>query len=459
MHFATLLLGARLAQLGLAAYSLKDDYSGNNFAGMFSFDTEDDPTHGYVNYVDQNTAQSQGLYSVNNGVVTLGVDHTNVASGRGRNSVRVTSHAQYTHGLVVLDLAHMPGSICGTWPAFWMTGPNWPNSGEIDIIEGVNSQSQNKMSLHTSNGCSVPQGNCQGNQGCSIDNGGSSSYGNGFNSANGGTYAMEWTSSQISVWFFSRGSEPSDINSANPNPTNWGSPTASFASGSSCDIDSHFMNNNIVFDTTFCGDWAGQVFSSDSTCSALASSCTDYVQNNPSAFADAYWAINYLKVYEQGGASTQVAIATSPSAHSVASIAQTAPSAPIPTYHSSSAAQPPASGSVSSLIGRSTTSESPGVPSPTPASPPETGSVATHTVVGTGIVTQTLQSSASPEAGSVTTEYTTGNGVVTQTAEPWTGRGSHHGNQRPPIPWQGGPQVRRSRVARHIREHAGGRHS
>jgi beta-glucanase (GH16 family) len=54
--------------------------------------------------------------------------------------VRLTSKNSYTHGLVILDLAHMPGGVCGTWPAFWMVGPNWPNSGEIDIIEGVNSQ-------------------------------------------------------------------------------------------------------------------------------------------------------------------------------------------------------------------------------------------------------------------------------------------------------------------------------
>ena len=39
MHFSTILLGAGLAQFGLATYNLKDDYSGNNFANMFSFDT------------------------------------------------------------------------------------------------------------------------------------------------------------------------------------------------------------------------------------------------------------------------------------------------------------------------------------------------------------------------------------------------------------------------------------
>jgi hypothetical protein len=23
---------------------------------------------------------------------------------------------------------------CGTWPAFWMFGPDWPNGGEIDTL-------------------------------------------------------------------------------------------------------------------------------------------------------------------------------------------------------------------------------------------------------------------------------------------------------------------------------------
>lgn len=107
---------------------------------------------------------------------------------------------------------------------------------------------------------------------------------------------MEWTDSQIAVWFFARGSIPSDITSGNPEPSGWGTPTTLFG-GSGCDIDSHFGNHNIVFDTTFCGDWAGNVWSSNSQCSAQASTCSDYVANNPSVFDDAYWLINSVKVY------------------------------------------------------------------------------------------------------------------------------------------------------------------
>ncbi len=77
----------------------------------------DDPTHGYVNYVDQGTAQNRGLIDKSNGAVVMRVDSSNVASGRGRDSVRITSKASYNHALMVVDLAHMPGSACGIWPA------------------------------------------------------------------------------------------------------------------------------------------------------------------------------------------------------------------------------------------------------------------------------------------------------------------------------------------------------
>lgn len=41
-----------------------------------------------------------------------------------------------------MDAYHMPWG-CGVWPAWWSYGPNWPQSGEIDIIEGQYARSPN----------------------------------------------------------------------------------------------------------------------------------------------------------------------------------------------------------------------------------------------------------------------------------------------------------------------------
>ena len=182
-----------------------------------------------------------------------------------------------------------------------MFGPNWPNNGEIDIIEGVSLQSQDAITMHTGPSCSMIGESCQGNNGCGTQAGGPTSFGDGFNNNGGGIYAMEWTSDHINVYFFPHSNAPSDISGAAPDPTTWGTPTASFVGGSTCDIDANFNNNNIIFDTTFCGDWAGAVWSSDPVCGAKAATCQDYVQNNPSAFTEAYWTINSLKVYTQAG--------------------------------------------------------------------------------------------------------------------------------------------------------------
>ncbi|KIW65082.1 hypothetical protein PV04_07366 [Phialophora macrospora] len=311
-----------LVSFSTAGYVLQDDYSPDQFFSMFDFFTDSDPTNGYVQYVDQSTAQQGGLINNDNGAIYMGVDHSNVASGSGRQSVRLTSKKSYTHGLIVLDLSHMPGGICGTWPAFWTVGPNWPNAGEIDIIEGVNSQRANSMALHTGQGCSVSNNglfsgrvstpNCDvnaagqpGNAGCAILTPNDQSYGTGFNQGQGGVYATEWTSQAINIWFFPRGAIPSDLSSSsgNPDPSGWGQPMASF-SDSGCNIDDFFNDHQIVFDTTFCGDWAGNaaVWASDAVCGSKAPTCQAFVQNNPSAFQDAYWTVNSLKVYQSSGA-------------------------------------------------------------------------------------------------------------------------------------------------------------
>ncbi|KAL9109743.1 MAG: hypothetical protein Q9227_005612 [Pyrenula ochraceoflavens] len=270
--------------LAEAIYQLDTAFSGSTFFDDFDFFTGHDPTNGFVDYQSRSDATSRGLIQATDGAPALmSVDDSNVYDSNintydasyasGRPSVRITSKKSWTHALIIADIAHMPGGICGTWPAFWTVGGNWPNNGEIDIVEGVNSASDNLMSLHTSSNCS---------------NDDSQSYGQQFNDQKGGVFAMEWTSDYIRVWSFAAGGVPPDITAGtSPDPTGWGIPKANFQGA--CSIDDHFRNHKIVFDTTFCGDWSGDasVWSSDSQCGTAASSCNEYVANNPTAFTNA----------------------------------------------------------------------------------------------------------------------------------------------------------------------------
>ncbi len=54
---AVLLVASFAATPAESAYTLKYNYAGYNFFDNFDFWTQNDPTHGYVNYVDRNTAQ------------------------------------------------------------------------------------------------------------------------------------------------------------------------------------------------------------------------------------------------------------------------------------------------------------------------------------------------------------------------------------------------------------------
>ncbi|TVY42669.1 putative endo-1,3(4)-beta-glucanase [Lachnellula occidentalis] len=282
-------------------YSLDTKLAGLSFFDNFNFITGPDPTHGFVDYVSAAKAATLGLVApLPNGAVYIGVDHwtTLSTSATGRKSVRISSKKSWTHGLFIADIAHMPGGICGTWPAFWSFGPDWPNSGEIDVLEGVNSNHDNQMTLHTSSNCTIAgtgqtgtlltencDANVNYNAGCSSTSSTSSSYGAPFNANLGGVYATEWTAQYIKIWFFPRSSIPLDISLGLPDPESWGTPQANFQG--SCDIDRHFKDHNLVFDTTFCGDWAGNVWRQDEGCGGKAETCVDYVAGNPGAFVDA----------------------------------------------------------------------------------------------------------------------------------------------------------------------------
>ncbi|KAG1834110.1 glycoside hydrolase family 16 protein [Suillus variegatus] len=293
-------------------YTIQDYYQGEDFFNDWDFYTGSDPTGGNVVYQNKSAAQSERLAYVNSdGTTVLAVDSTStVAAGGDRDAVRITSQNSYNGGLFIMDASKMPVG-CSTWPSFWTVGPNWPYGGEIDIVEGINDQAKNQMTLHsgTSNACtidtdesdeftgSVLSSNCYSTEtsdsGCSIMDSSSTSFAYGFNNAGGGVFALLWDNSTgMSMWHFARANIPDDLTARAPTPSNWGTPSG-FWSAQTCDITDNFYDHQMVIDTTICGNWAGGAYSQ----SGCPGTCTDMVAN-ASNYVDAKWVINYVAVYQ-----------------------------------------------------------------------------------------------------------------------------------------------------------------
>ncbi|KAJ7334248.1 glycoside hydrolase family 16 protein [Mycena albidolilacea] len=290
-----------------AAYTLKDHYTGNDFLN-WDFFSGGDPTHGAVNYLTKSEATAKGLaYVQKDGTAILAVDSkSKLGSGDNRDSVRISSPKSYTYGLFIADIFAMPHGPT-VWPAYWTVGPNWPNGGEIDIIEGVGDSDSNQMTLHTSGGCSLDTGaasqftgqhtnhpSCASggadNDGCGVTDLSAHVYGHAFNLLAGGVYAHTVAPSGIKIWHFPRTAIPADITAGKPNPATWGKPAA-FWSSATCNIAEHFKDHVITFDTTLCGDWAGNAFPGG------MDKCNAAVED-PDNFALAQWKLNYVSVYE-----------------------------------------------------------------------------------------------------------------------------------------------------------------
>uniref|UniRef100_A0A914EBN2 Uncharacterized protein n=1 Tax=Acrobeloides nanus TaxID=290746 RepID=A0A914EBN2_9BILA len=71
-------------------------------------------------------------------------------------------------------------------------------------------------------------------------------------------------------------------------------PNAYFPLGTNCSPN-HFNNQSITFDIALCGAWADQYIQGDEA------TCEDIVQNQPSLFSEAYWLVNYVKVFYKPG--------------------------------------------------------------------------------------------------------------------------------------------------------------
>eukprot|EP00931_Biecheleriopsis_adriatica_P048497 TRINITY_DN28016_c0_g1_i1.p1 TRINITY_DN28016_c0_g1~~TRINITY_DN28016_c0_g1_i1.p1 ORF type:complete len:456 (+),score=85.87 TRINITY_DN28016_c0_g1_i1:70-1368(+) len=312
-------------------YELVERYVGPNFFEKWAFFTGPDPTHGFVDFQSYDEAWAEGIVKFSDNGIYIGVDSTSKAGKDGRKSTKLLSSSVYNGGLFVLRASHVP-SACGIWPAWWMFGEDsqhsWPRWGEFDIIEAVHKQSQATSTLHTKEGCAqndiqpgvdfsgswgvgpnnAPAENCYvnapgeyPNQGCGqkLPEG---SYGAPINSKGSvTTYAAEWDPvyNRMRVWYFAEGHEPEDLHAGMPNPDSWGMPAAYFSLNPEFCSDKHFKNMRMVFDTTFCGDMAGNQF--EANCPNTGMSCNDFVAQRPWEFEEAYWMVQGLDVYQRHG--------------------------------------------------------------------------------------------------------------------------------------------------------------
>jgi hypothetical protein len=315
-----------------ASYSQTKVYDSTNFFEGFTFTSDPDPSSGFVEYVDPETVKSAGMAKISNGAVYLGANYVD-KSPNGRSSTRVRSKDVFTTGFLVADITHMlagigKGGSCGIWPVYWTSGPDWPNSGEIDVIEGVNGQKSNAVTLHTAKGCNMDvsgsestanqtSADCEDSDaGCSQGTTSANNYGAAFNANGGGVYVTEWASLSIGVWFFTRGSAAANavINAgaADLDVAEFGAPwlasraipaisprdskaTTSFSTPTSVEAVSTLKIAVGTHSLTSTG--ASIEFLKDETCASLADTCDAWVANNPDAFEDAYWLVNSVKIY------------------------------------------------------------------------------------------------------------------------------------------------------------------
>ncbi|KAJ7293331.1 glycoside hydrolase family 16 protein [Mycena rebaudengoi] len=285
-------------------WTLADTYEGQSFLDQWDFFTGKDPTNGLVNYQSQADAVAKKLAVVDGKVLTLAVDDfTPLQPKEHRDSVRISSKKTYNSGLFIADFAAMPAS-CGVWPAWWSVGPNWPQGGEIDVLEGVHVTGTNKVTLHTDagqtgktakadcvSGVVNPDGSVQ-NDGCGVADADPTSYGKGMNDAGGGVFVHEWLpETGVRMWHFAPGEVPDDIARGEPNPALWSTPVAVFPAGPNCNFAQHFKEHVLTIDTT----WV-QAAKTATAASGCPKTCEEIIAD-PTNFSAAKWKINKIQVY------------------------------------------------------------------------------------------------------------------------------------------------------------------
>ncbi|PPJ59987.1 hypothetical protein CBER1_02699 [Cercospora berteroae] len=234
--FVALLVLHLVVAISAVPSTLQTNLSGPTFFDAFDFWTQYDPTYaqskagllyenradqvasfGFVEYIDRGAAQALQMLHVTDGVAYFGADAVQMYdpyANKGRKSLRLSTKQTFNHGLFIIDLSHMPSSVCGIWPAMWMLGNGplpWPAYGQLDIVEYTNDASHGLFAMHTAPNCTIAGsaqtgtlltndcGEDQGYKGCNISPNTPNTVGTDFNANGGGVFAMEWTSAAIRI--------------------------------------------------------------------------------------------------------------------------------------------------------------------------------------------------------------------------------------------------------------------
>jgi hypothetical protein len=152
-----------------------DDFSGSSGSGIDSqwmYDTGAGSSFG-TGEIETMTNSTSNVHLDGNG----NLDITALGSGSSWTSGRVQTTSANVGApaggeLEVTASIEQPSGGLGYWPAFWMLGPGqWPENGEIDIMEDVNSVSELAGTIHcgTDPGgpCNEPNGIGSGLTPCS----------------------------------------------------------------------------------------------------------------------------------------------------------------------------------------------------------------------------------------------------------------------------------------------------
>ncbi|POR37600.1 Putative endo-1,3(4)-beta-glucanase [Tolypocladium paradoxum] len=300
-------------------WQLSETYDVSNFFDKFDFFTAPSPNAGLVNFQSRADALQKGLIAYQGNEVYMGVDHKTVITGnnRKRDSVRIESKARYNHGLFIARFTHLPENKCGLWPAFWMYGENWPNDGEVDIMEWWNNAQWNQPALHV--GASATYGQCLMDGAGQSANVVTSNCDNGYSNPpnqwmnqgcvaadhsgpwatlDGGVFAMEWTSDFIKLYSWHWSNVPSNIGDDAPDSASWGTPMV-YLKNKQCDIDNHFSNQKLVLNLDMCGNPVGSPDIWWTSCAAVTkqATCEDYISNFPDDFSGAYFKLKDIRYF------------------------------------------------------------------------------------------------------------------------------------------------------------------